>query len=119
MSEPQVETASTQPTAANPEFPNAPNGWHPSDAIVEASKDRLPLDDDHWETIRTIQAVFADRHRVKVEHLRAALERRFEQRGGLRYLYSLFPKGPVAQGCRLAGLPSPSDSPTVTGRKLQ
>ncbi|MFN3544894.1 MAG: TusE/DsrC/DsvC family sulfur relay protein [Thiobacillus sp.] len=34
-----------------------------------------------------------------------ALEHRFADRGGNRWLYSLFPGGPVTQGMKLAGLP--------------
>jgi tRNA 2-thiouridine synthesizing protein E len=35
------------------------------------------------------------------------LERDFADAGGRRYLYQLFPRGPIAQACRLAGLPLP------------
>jgi len=37
-----------------------------------------------------------------------ALEERFAAEGGRKYLLELFPKGPVAQGCELAGLPVPA-----------
>ena len=96
--------------ASDPQFPNAPVGWHRADAIVEASKDRLPLDDDHWETIRTLQEFTACNEKPKVRDLQDALDEHFQARGGMRYLYSLFPKGPISQGCRLAGLPTPSDT---------
>jgi sulfur relay (sulfurtransferase) DsrC/TusE family protein len=35
------------------------------------------------------------------------LDREYADMGGRRYLYGLFPHGPLAQGCRLAGLPLP------------
>jgi tRNA 2-thiouridine synthesizing protein E len=36
------------------------------------------------------------------------MEHNYLAEGGRRYLYSLFPRGPVTQGCRLAGLPLPN-----------
>jgi len=42
-----------------------------------------------------------------MRELHDALEERFHARGGLKRLYQLFPGGPLAQGCRLAGLKAP------------
>jgi len=38
------------------------------------------------------------------------LNEKFHTRGGLKFLYTLFPGGPVAQGCRLAGISAPPGS---------
>lgn len=37
------------------------------------------------------------------------LEQQFADAGGGRWLYMLFPGGPLRQGMRLAGLPEPDD----------
>lgn len=37
-----------------------------------------------------------------------AMEEHFRLEGGRRHLFELFPRGPISQGCRLAGLPEPS-----------
>src|SRR5574341_927751 len=37
-----------------------------------------------------------------------ALDEKFHRQGGIRRLYLLFPGGPVAQGCPLAGLKAPA-----------
>lgn len=37
-----------------------------------------------------------------------AMEEHFHREGGRRHLFELFPRGPISQGCRLAGLPEPS-----------
>ena len=94
----------------DPEFPHAPGDWQQSDAERIASDEGLELGPDHWQSIRCLQEYFA-RHpdsSIKVRALKDALNESFHQQGGIGYLHRLFPGGPVAQGCRLAGLPVPA-----------
>ncbi len=37
-----------------------------------------------------------------------AMEDAYAAQGGRKYLYKLFPHGPITQGCHLAGLPEPA-----------
>jgi tRNA 2-thiouridine synthesizing protein E len=93
-----------------PGFPDAPRGWSPDQAEQIAKEDTLTLVDDHWEAIRMLQDYFK-RHtddRINPRELHDALDEKFHASGGLRYLYEIFPKGPVAQGCRMAGLKPPA-----------
>jgi tRNA 2-thiouridine synthesizing protein E len=105
----------TTPHEANPGagdesgFPHAPAGWQPGDAERIAGEEGLELGADHWRLVRSLQQYFA-RHEetdISVRELKDALEEAFHQEGGLRYLHRLLPGGPVAQGCRLAGLAVP------------
>jgi len=67
---------------------------------------------DHWEAVRALQGYFA-RHAdtgINARELHDALDERFHAKGGIKYLYTLFPRGPVAQGCRVAGLEPPPGS---------
>ncbi len=94
----------------NPEFPDAPEDWTPSVAYTVAEKETLKLSDDHWEVLRALQSYYAH-HSESTPHLaelKQALEKMFERQGGGKYLQELFPGGPVAQGCRLAGLKAPA-----------
>ncbi len=88
-------------------YPNAPHGWSPEIAKEYARAEQLDLTEDHWEEIAALQEYYAKHERVNLRELSDALEERFHERGGKRYLYSLFPGGPIAQGCRLAGLEMP------------
>jgi tRNA 2-thiouridine synthesizing protein E len=90
------------------QFPQAPADWSRADAESIASADGLQLSADHWEVIGALHAFFASNDSPNVRHLHDALEERFHTRGGIKYLYELFPGGPVAQGCRLAGLKAPA-----------
>jgi tRNA 2-thiouridine synthesizing protein E len=93
-----------------PGFPHAPPGWTRELALDAARRETLELSAEHWETIRALQEYHA-RHvatTVNARELHDALEERFHRQGGLKYLYQLFPGGPVAQGCRLAGLKAPA-----------
>ncbi|MDX1430953.1 MAG: TusE/DsrC/DsvC family sulfur relay protein [Gammaproteobacteria bacterium] len=88
-------------------FPNAPEGWKRAVADRVAADEGLELSDDHWRAIRAIQEYFAKNDLPRVRELHDALGELFHAEGGIRYLYLLFPGGPVAQGCRLAGLKAP------------
>jgi tRNA 2-thiouridine synthesizing protein E len=92
-------------------FPHAPATWTPDDARRVAGEEGLRLEEDHWEAVRALQEFFArhsDRPMINFRELHDALDEKFHIKGGMRYLYQLFPKGPVAQGCRLAGLKAPA-----------
>ncbi len=92
----------------DPRFPQAPQDWGAADAEQLAGDEGLRLNDDHWETIRALQAFFAKEDQPNPRALHDALDEHFHERGGLKYLYEIFPGGPVAQGCRLAGLKPPA-----------
>lgn len=98
--------------AEDPNFPHAPRGWSRDAAAEKAAAEGLKTSTDHWDAIRALQDYFA-RHAeggINARELHDALDERFHARGGIKYLYTLFPRGPVAQGCRLAGLEPPAGS---------
>ena len=95
---------------SDPDFPQAPMDWTRQDALDVARKEGLALTDNHWETIRALQAYYAGHENeatINLRNLHDALDEHFHQQGGLKFLYTLFPGGPIAQSCRLAGLRAP------------
>jgi tRNA 2-thiouridine synthesizing protein E len=94
----------------DPRFPHAPEGWTPALALESARREGLELGEEHWAALRALQEYFA-RHEpttINLRELHDALEEKFHGQGGIRHLYLLFPGGPVAQGCRIAGLKAPA-----------
>jgi len=97
----------TQPI---PDFPHASSDWSRALAEELAHAEGLTLTEAHWRVLRALQEFYA-RHEeptVNVRELHDALDENFHPEGGIRYLYTLFPKGPLAQGCLLAGLQPPA-----------
>ena len=96
---------------AEHKFPYAPDDWTPDSGQEVARAEGLKLGEDHWEAVRALQEYFG-RHRdqpaINLRELHDALDEKFHIKGGMRYLYQLFPGGPVAQGCRIAGLKAPA-----------
>ena len=96
--------------ASDPDFPNAPLDWTRDDAMKIAQEEGLKLTEDHWDVVRALQhyyAQHADDTIINLRDLHDALDECFHQQGGLKYLYTLFPGGPIAQSCRIAGLKAP------------
>lgn len=92
------------------DFPHAPSDWTQNEAIELATTENLTLTEEHWHVVRALQDFYAHQEEpvINMRELHDALDEEFHQKGGIRYLYTLFPKGPVAQGCLLAGLTPPS-----------
>ena len=92
------------------DFPFAPENWQESDAESVARNEGIALGQDHKMLLRALQEYFArhDKPDVHIRELSDALDEKFHEKGGTKYLFRLFPGGPIAQGCRLAGLPVPA-----------
>ena len=89
-------------------FPNAPDDWNIEMAENTARTDGVDLSDDHWDLIRALQEYYRKVDFPNLRQIKDALEEKFHSRGGMKYLYQIIPGGPVAEGCRLAGLNVPS-----------
>jgi TusE/DsrC/DsvC family sulfur relay protein len=99
-----------QEPATDPDFPHAPLDWTRDEATRIAREEGLELNEDHWETVRALQNYYANHEDDTVTNLRDlhdALDEHFHTKGGLKYLYTIFPGGPIVQSCRLAGLKAP------------
>jgi TusE/DsrC/DsvC family sulfur relay protein len=90
-------------------FPHAPSDWTPQGARDAAGREGLTLTEEHWEAIRALQTYYArnEDRPINLRDLHDALDEKFHLRGGIRRLYEILPGGPIAQGCRLAGLKAP------------
>ena len=94
------------------DFPDAPLDWTPEEACRCAQQEQLNLTPEHWETIRALQEYFArnTEHSIHGRALHDALDEHFHAQGGIKFLYQIFPGGPIAQGCRIAGLKTPASA---------
>lgn len=82
--------------------------WSESIARKLAAQEDIALSEEHWEIIHLLRnhyRLHGNTH--SGPHLLRALEEPFGGRGGRKYLYQLFPRGPISQGCRIGGLPPP------------
>jgi len=95
-------------TGSQPDFPNAPEDWTEKHAYAQAKVEELELGPDHWELIKALQSYFSRNAQINARELSDAINEKFHAKGGMKYLYGIFPGGPITQGCRLAGLQTPS-----------
>lgn len=100
----------TRERTIDPDFPHAPDDWTKQQALEIAREEGLDMTEEHWETVRALQSYYAqheDAAKINPRDLHDALDEHFHPQGGIKHLYLLFPGGPIAQGCRLAGLKAP------------
>lgn len=95
----------------DPDFPHAPVDWSREDAVELARMEGLTLTEEYWQVVCALQEFYArhdEENTMNVRELHDALDEYFHPEGGIKHLYIMFPKGPLAQGCRLAGLQPPA-----------
>ena len=88
----------------DPKFPHAPEGWTKESSLKTAQQEGLKPGEEHWDVVRALQEYYSKHEEVTINarELHDALNEKFHAKGGIKYLYEVFPGGPVAQGCRLA-----------------
>jgi tRNA 2-thiouridine synthesizing protein E len=84
--------------------------WTEGIGIALAEIAGIELTEAHWEII-----VFIREYYGRFQHLpnnrmfvKAVRQQLGEEKGNTRYLYSLFPEGPLKFACRIGGLPKPT-----------
>ena len=82
--------------------------WSPQHASRAAELEGLELNEEHWEVIFYLRERYRERgNDDSAREVLRDLEERFCEEHGRSFLYQLFPRGPVSQASRIAGLPVP------------
>lgn len=84
--------------------------WSESMAQQIAAQSGIQLSEKHWDVIRYVREYYLERGFVRrSRELSTALNARFREQGGKKYLYRLFNGGPVLKACQLGGVPLPEN----------
>ncbi|HEX6827437.1 MAG TPA: TusE/DsrC/DsvC family sulfur relay protein [Burkholderiales bacterium] len=79
--------------------------WSPGAARKRAEDEGLSLTEEHWLVMYHLRERFRERGQARsAREVLRELEGKF---GDRKHLYTLFPRGPVSQASRIAGLPLP------------
>ena len=82
--------------------------WSPLVAARIAEEEGLTLEDDHWLVIFYLRQRFGEfGPTIKAGPLLRELEQKLFDHADRKRLFELFPRGPIAQASRIAGLPLP------------
>ena len=85
--------------------------WDRTVAAELADQEGITLTDEVWSVVSFLRQYFEEFGGIEYSRdLSALLDQKYHSKGGLKYLFTLFPKGPVSQGCKIAGIPLPKDS---------
>jgi tRNA 2-thiouridine synthesizing protein E len=87
------------------------NEWNEEHARKTALEPGIVLTDAHLQVAHTLREYFRDHGKCESgQKLSDMLDIAFAGQGGIKYLYRLFPEGPVSQGVRIAGLHVPANT---------
>jgi len=84
--------------------------WNLKIANRIAKQESLLLNKDHWKIIFFIRQFYCEYHifpslRIIIQNMKKICNRKLFNS---QYLFSLFPKGPLKQASKIAGLPKPN-----------
>lgn len=84
--------------------------WNEDIGRSLAQQEGVEMSDSHWEVVRFLRDYYMKHGRIPARKMTEVLDTAYASKGGRKYLYQLFPKGPVTQASRIAGLPMPQQS---------
>ena len=83
--------------------------WSEKHAQGIAAEEGISLTPKHWEVIHFLRQHYAQHGPTSYgREVVQILESRYAAEGGRKFLFRLFPRGPVRQASHIAGLPVPS-----------
>lgn len=99
------ETASRDPEGRLLEM----EPWSEAEALRRAAGEGIEtLLPEHWDVVNFLRQRYLEEGQAgSGREVLYRLEERYAAQGGRRFLYRLFPHGPVTQGSRIAGVPLP------------
>ena len=85
------------------------DAWSEETARARAREEGLEMTEERLDAVCWLRDYYLDcGPPPNARLLLKAMEEAFAELGGRKYLYHLFPHGPITQGCRMAGLPEPA-----------
>lgn len=85
--------------------------WNRDRIAERAKSENIELNELRLEVIHCLQENYIEHGECRhARDLAVMLTQRFSAQGGRKYLYELFPGGPVSRGGQLAGIPVPPDA---------
>ena len=113
----QDNTTDTNKPVANPDLvasrdaPPEISDWNREKGARTATDEGVEMTDQHWSVVDFLRDYYCTHGDEPAgPEVAEALDDAFADQGGSVTLQKLFPKGPVAQGSRIAGLPVPTGS---------
>ena len=83
--------------------------WSVGNAEERARNLGISMSDDHWDVVLFLRDYYRGRgSEADAREISTALEEEFAEDGGRRWLYQLFPGGPIMQASNIAGIPLPA-----------
>jgi len=85
--------------------------WSEQEAEARAEALGVGLTDDRWNVVLFVRDYYRGRgEQATAREMLNAMSEEYTEDGGRRWLFKLFPGGPVIQACRIAGVPVPKDA---------
>ena len=84
--------------------------WNQELAGMIAESENIEMNDDHWVVVNFLRNFYEE---YQIEPAARILTRAIKrtlgpEKGNSKYLYELFPCGPIRQASKIAGLPKPT-----------